>query len=454
MRRLVAGACIVVAAAGSLVVAYVVLTFDPARRLLPVAAIVTAVSAAAVLAALLALRRPLASQLTVLLAIGSALVGLYAVETTLAVSPALRLGLGEAFRAVDSRSKLQVIRDLRDDGRAVWSSFAPSLVVSSPADLAGAAGFLPLGSIPDSTAVSCNEAGRWLVYETDEHGFNNPRGIWGTGPVDILALGDSFTHGACVPPRDNMLGWLRRTHPRTLNLGAMGNGPLLQLAGLVEYGSLVQPRTVLWFFFEGNDLMDLRNELRNPLLGRYLEPGFSQGLPDQRPRIRAVLEPYLDEAFRVAEAANPSAGQKAIDAVMLRHLRHALRLDRVVSPTAAVPRDQAVMDSLGDLRRVLERARTVAGGWEGRVVFIYLPAWTTVVDERDRPNPQHEAVMAAVSSLGFPVVDAYAAFRSHPDPGRLFRYPGSHYNEAGYRLVAETIQKAGVLPAASVPAAR
>lgn len=447
MRRLALAACLAVAVGGSLAAVYFVLTFDAARTPFSVAIVVIGGAGAAALTALLALRWSLAAQANFLLVAISGLVGLYAIETALVASRPLRLGLGAAFAAVDSRSKLQVIRDLREEGRATWSSFAPSLVVSSPSGMGSPdRPFLPLGSIPESTAVSCNEAGRWLVYETDEHGFNNPRGLWGTGAVDILALGDSFTHGACVPPAENILGWLRRTHPRTLNLGAMGNGPLLQLAGLIEYGALARPRTVLWFFFEGNDLIDLRNERRNPLLNRYLEAGFSQGLPSQRERIRALLEPYLDAAFRVAEAASPSAWRTAVDMAMLRHLRHALRLDRVLSPTAEVPRDQPSVEGLEDLSRILGMARTMAGGWDGQVVLVYLPAWTTVVDERQRPNVQHDAVIAAVRALGVPVVDAYAAFRAHPDAARLFRFPGSHYNEAGYRLVAETVRAAGVMP--------
>jgi hypothetical protein len=36
---------------------------------------------------------------------------------------------------------------------------------------------LPLGGIANSTTVSCNDGGEFVIYESDEHGFHNPKGI-------------------------------------------------------------------------------------------------------------------------------------------------------------------------------------------------------------------------------------------------------------------------------------
>ena len=69
-----------------------------------------------------------------------------------------------------------------------------------------------------------------------------------------MAVGDSFTHGACVPSEDNFVGVIRADHPATANLGMDSNGPLLMLASLKEYALRFRPKTVLWFYFEGNDL--------------------------------------------------------------------------------------------------------------------------------------------------------------------------------------------------------
>jgi lysophospholipase L1-like esterase len=119
-----------------------------------------------------------------------------------------------------------------------------------------------------------NENGPWVTYRSDEYGFHNPTGIWQSAPLDIAALGDSYTHGHCVPSDKNFVALIRRRFPATLNLGVSGNGPLLELATLKEYLLPLKPKIVLWFYYEGNDLSDLQNERQSALLRRYLHDDF------------------------------------------------------------------------------------------------------------------------------------------------------------------------------------
>lgn len=37
--------------------------------------------------------------------------------------------------------------------------------------------FLPVAGMATTTTVFCNESGEYVVYESDEHGFHNPRGM-------------------------------------------------------------------------------------------------------------------------------------------------------------------------------------------------------------------------------------------------------------------------------------
>lgn len=41
---------------------------------------------------------------------------------------------------------------------------------------------MPLGGIANATTILGNEIGTRILYESKEHGFNNPRGIWGSEP--------------------------------------------------------------------------------------------------------------------------------------------------------------------------------------------------------------------------------------------------------------------------------
>ncbi len=74
-------------------------------------------------------------------------------------------------------------------------------------------------------------------------------------------IGDSFTQGSCVLPGEDFASQIRiLTKQSAISLGMSGNGPLIELASLKEYGLQKKPQIVLWFYFERNDLEDLRNE--------------------------------------------------------------------------------------------------------------------------------------------------------------------------------------------------
>ena len=53
---------------------------------------------------------------------------------------------------------------------------------------------------------------------------------------------------------------------------------MFELATLEEYLQPLHPKIVLWFYYEGNDLIDLQKERKNKLLMRYLNGNFSQNL--------------------------------------------------------------------------------------------------------------------------------------------------------------------------------
>jgi hypothetical protein len=96
----------------------------------------------------------------------------------------------------------------------------------------------PLGGIANRLTVVCNQNGKPLMYESDEHGFHNPKGLWRSGHIDIAAVGNSLTLGYCVPSDKNFVALIRGHYPATLNLGMPGEGPLRILATLKEYALL------------------------------------------------------------------------------------------------------------------------------------------------------------------------------------------------------------------------
>ena len=77
-----------------------------------------------------------------------------------------------------------------------------------------------------------------------------------------MLVGDSFAIGYCVERRSNIAGILVSKGSYAINLGG-GNGPLINFAVIKEYIELLKPKNIIWTYFEGNDLSDLKLKKNN-----------------------------------------------------------------------------------------------------------------------------------------------------------------------------------------------
>lgn len=354
----------------------------------------------------------------------------------------------EQGRALDRRPKARVVADLRREGHDAYpATRGRALLVPAGDDatlasaLRGARGpLLPLASVPEATIVSCNETGEWITFESDEHGFRNPPGTWSRHHTRLALVGDSFVQGDCVGPREHLAAHLGALGP-LVNVGVAGFGPLQSLAVVEEYLPLVSPEVVVWFFFEGNDLVkDLPEERRAPVLTAYVhDPRHHQGLAARRGELRAALARHVDARLRQTLEATDHPLEWLMDFARLYRLRERVGLD---------PLGFGVFDGLADddfalFRAVLAEAARSVGRWGGRLVFVYLPDsarfYAAGRDSRIRDGVRAR-VLALVDDLGIPLVDVTDAFARSPDPRALFHHPGSHYNPEGYALAARQVR--------------
>jgi hypothetical protein len=432
----------VMAMVGVLLARGIVILFDLARGGAPSAELLRVAAAGLVLVAmeialLAALRSRPPLRMNLALAAASCVVALYAAElATVLREPGWRR----------ARQKLALIEELRASGRDPYPGVEPVRFLPRAGDagpdsvLVDGVATLPLAGISRRTTVDCKEAGDWLVFESDEHGFHNPRGLWTPGAVDLAFVGDSFVHGNCVPSDANLVAWARRRVPASLNLGTAGSGPFVMLASVREYLTYVRPRTVVWCHFSGNDLFDLRRERRSAILARYLEPAFAQGLLDRQPEVDEALQ-HFSQRFMM-----PLLERRARPRVEWRRL---FTLGTVRSwaglafadPYRLVPTEE----EYALFARILREARRTTESWGGRLVFAYLPAWND--PPRQMGEPEYLRLKAAVGTrtrslvrgLGITVIDVEERFAREPDPLALYACPGCHYGPHGYEVAAETI---------------
>ncbi|MBM4385869.1 MAG: hypothetical protein FJ091_21180 [Deltaproteobacteria bacterium] len=388
-----------------------------------------------------------------LLSLASLLAAAWAVE--LALPLLARDAREESLRAkeargerVDRREKREVLAALRAEGRDAVAALVPVHLLAPAANgelrsqmAIGAREVLPFAGPAYVTTVLCNELGTWASYESDRHGFRNDSARWSAQP-ELALVGDSFTIGRCVADEHTIAAQLGRRHT-VLNLGMGGTGPLIQLGILAEYASLLEPRGVIWVHFE-NDLgpADLGTERRSPLLMRYLEPGFTQGLAALQSDLDAETRVLLEQQEKHAGIpARPAGLAQRLTAVLtLRGLRERAR---ALGPGAGASAEPDA-DALALYARVIERGRALVESWGGELIVAHLPR-----DERVAPGAppdrQARAVVEIARRAGVAALDLGDALRAEPDPVALYAYPGgtasgpAHLNERGYEVVAEAL---------------
>lgn len=369
------------------------------------------------------------------------LLALFVVELALTITGPIMSAryAWKAGRRFDFRTRDEVIRDLRKSGVHAYQRVAAGFPIAGPGMTVG-------NSISNATIVYCNETGPYMIFQSDEYGFNNPKGIWPVRPIKIAAIGDSFATGACAGVGNGFVDVIRKAEPSTLNLGSGGNGPLFELAALREYATSLKPQIVLWFFFEGNDLDDLRHESAKPILMRYLrEKDFSQNLISRQAEIDSDMKALLEYNQSRSTLLIPSIGLRyygieSFKRLIALHETHNLLAAKLGLGDAknAWKSEESEMPLF---RQVMAEARDEIARWGGELYFVYLPGTDLFTDEPGRQQLRDE-VLQTVDQLQIPIIDVYPAFREKPNPLSLFSLPFPHYNVEGYHLTAEIVLEA------------
>ena len=336
----------------------------------------------------------------------------------------------------DTRTKIEVIDDLNDSGVKSYPNVFPFLFISTNGLTAKKGRIFPLGGISNITTIFSNELGYYPILKTDEHGFNNPKGLYKINKVDIMLIGDSFVEGYSVNSDENMGAILRESGFNAISIGKGSNGSLIELAELKEYAEPLKPKVVLWIYYV-NDLDELGYELQSSILKNYLnEEDYSQNLISRQEEIDSLWVDYVEVVKK---------RERIIDFILLTNLRSRINLSTTLSSTPTpTPTPTPIF------KDILQKSKQMVQRWGGKMYFVYLASFThyeTGIEHVDR-----EFVLHTATELDIPIIDIHReAFDPHPDPFSLFPFRiDGHYNAEGYRLVAETISKRlkadGIIP--------
>jgi hypothetical protein len=323
----------------------------------------------------------------------------------------------------DKRSFYEAFEDLKKNNLNATILVAPiNFLFSKELDL------LSLAGISKAETIACNENGYYSTYHSDRYGFNNPDKEWDSKEIEYLLVGDSFTHGSCVNRPNDISSVLRNLSKKTvINLGYSGNGPLIEYATLREY---LTPniKNVLWLYFEGNDLKDLKNELKNEILSKYLtNQKFKQDLKFKQTKIDQFLTTFVTKEIK-RERESSIHNAKIIKFIKLHNIRDLLHQPPPVPPP--------------ELKIIIKLAKELVEDNNGKLYFIYLPKfhrYKEIINFDE--NNSKQKIKKIVSDLDIEFIDIDdEVFKKEKNPLKLFPFEQSaHYNVEGYKKVAVKI---------------
>ena len=220
--------------------------------------------------------------------------------------------------------------------------------------------------------MHCNENGYYSKYTSDRFGFNNPDSEWDRDKIEFLLVGDSFVHGNCVNRPNDIASTLRSISKKTaLNLGYDGNrGPLIYYATLREY---LRPnvKNILFFYYEGNDIRDLENEIKSKILNQYLyNEVFSQHLIQNQNKIDSLAYKILDKEINKLEKNKKIKVKKE-----LFSLKEYIKLTKTRSAVQNIlfPKDPKLQD---EFNLILKKTKELAIKNNSNLYFVYLPQYS------------------------------------------------------------------------------
>ena len=323
----------------------------------------------------------------------------------------------------DRRSKLEIYKDLKNKNDNITIIYNPSNLLYKKYVLSG---------MSNQKTIHCNENGYYSIYQSDRYGFNNPDDEWDKKQIEYLLVGDSFTHGYCVNRPNDISSVLRNLSNKSiLNLGIGGNGPLKQYATLREYLDK-NVKKVLWIYYEGNDLLNLKNELRDNILINYLKYlNFTQNLKLKQNDIDSLILILLKKEEE-RERERQTFKFKLIKFIKIYSTRFLF-----LSATEPTPTPTPTLE----FKQILQLSKELVNKNNSKMYFVYLPEYHRYTTTYDNKN--YNLVKNTVKELKIPFIDINKeVFEKEQNPLKLFPFEiFGHYTVDGYKKVAETIYK-------------
>lgn len=302
--------------------------------------------------------------------------------------------------------------------------------------------FYPLSSISNYNTINCNENGYYSKYLSDRFGYNNKDGLWELDNFSFVLIGDSYVHGACVNYPNTISDVINKiTNRNIINLGLSGNGPLLQYANLKEFFNYKKATNTIFFYYEDNDLSELKNEFKHPILKKYFEEeNFIQNIyQNQR-----TTDKMITEKFNIKFQEFQSSKE---DGFMIPSFFKMQNIRKIVDKFLGKRVDFDIVEyesnTLLLFDKVLKKVQELTKKNNSNLYFVYIPGYnrfTKNILAKDVEHLNYDDVIKSVKKNNIFLIDFYSRMKEMNDPLSLYPFRGfGHFNEKGYKVLAEYI---------------
>ena len=333
--------------------------------------------------------------------------------------------------------KYKIVNQSKNKKESIYPSFSLTNLFDFELNINGSEVVI-LSLVSNSKILHCKRFNEWLFFKSDRYGFRNKDTKW-DGKIDTVILGDSFGISECVQENNSMSKIIETSNKVSglLNLAQTGNGPLLQLAILMEYGKSFKPKNVIWFYFEGNDLLELRKEKSNINLLRYLyEDNYDQGLKKKQKYINAHFKKYVDKKLLEKKKEKIKKFNLKVyfeELIKLRNFRSLISLSKNNSTIENV-------DSI--FFEIIDKANQEIKNWDGKLYFVYLPTRFRF----EKPNIKDiyenskKNIFNNLAKRDINLIDIHKEiFNSTSKAKNFYDLVNGHYTIDTYKMISEKI---------------
>jgi hypothetical protein len=279
----------------------------------------------------------------------------------------------------------------------------------------------------------------------DQNGFRNDHEI---GEASVVVLGDSFVEAGLVPTNDLLTTRLNKLlGTEVANLGQSGYGPQQELIVLRRYGLPLKPRLVLWFFFEGNDLLDM------PRYERMLQEQ-AQALKAQNSfKARSFTKNVLDLLATLTSPQPNQISTEANDRACIFQNSQAETAETLYFAYGGNPLSREEIELLEEVQAIFQDAQETSAENGAQFVLVFVPTKFRVYERfcQFKPEslaaswqandlPQRLGEWAKAKDISF--IDLTAALSTSAGQGELVYFPDDgHWNAHGHQVTAQAIEE-------------